>query len=60
MSEVLEFKNRAPLKMNGLSRSNDDPDTLSINLNRKPTDSELKIMGDWLDMMINKTEIMQK
>lgn len=59
MADVIDIPQREPLRKRGLGRVLGDERALEINFNRKPTDEELRMIDDWLYMMVNQSGVME-
>ena len=59
MADVVQLPRLEPLRKRGLGRVANDPRALEINFNREPTDEELRMIDDWLYMMINQSGVME-
>ncbi len=60
MSEILAFPPNTQIKKINLSRLADDPLSLNILFSRAPTDAEMLLLDEALEMIVNLAGLTQK
>lgn len=59
MADIVQMPMQEPLRKRGVGRVAGDQRALEINFNREPTDEELRMIDDFLDMMVNQSGVME-
>lgn len=59
MAKVIELPSQGPLRKRGLGRVEADPRALEISFNREPTIEELRMIDEFLEMMVNQSGVME-
>ncbi|PWE48502.1 hypothetical protein DEM26_18315 [Thioclava sp. NG1] len=49
----------AKLLVRGVGRDGENPRALSVAFNREPTDEELRMIDDFLHMMVDQSDVME-
>lgn len=49
----------AKLLVRGIGRDGENPQALSVVFNREPTDQELRMIDDFLHMMVDQSDVLE-